>query len=134
MHVQINIIGRFKYVHSIVQQCREEKLAELERDGISLASILFNYGFGFGIGGGPLSGLMSNVEEALSEEERMRRWVDEDLMDVPELSVEAEEKILGLNWWLLFVGWKDVMERVEKEVRAVFKGYANGLSRKQCGP
>ena len=113
MHVQINIIGRFKYVHSIVQQCREEKLAELERDGISLASILFNYGFGFGIGGGPLSGLMGNVEEALSEEERMRRWVGESALSMPPIkaahcTVEKDVCQLGSTAILTMNGSSDL--------------------------
>lgn len=122
------MIGRAKYVHSIVQQYREEKLSELRNDGVSLTSLLFNYGFGLGIGGGPLAELMGmqhgrgEGEEMLDDEDRMRRWLDEDLTDIVELEEVMERKFLGLNWWLLYVGWKDIGERVRKSVEEVFDG------------
>jgi hypothetical protein len=108
----------------MIQQVRGEKLAELEKQGISLSSFLFNYGFGIGIGGGPLAGFMGRhdgPDDALNEEERMKQWIDEDLVDVPVLEADSEEKLLGLTWWVLYVGWKDVSERVMKEVEAVFR-------------
>jgi peroxin-3 len=35
---------------------------------------------------------------------------------------ETEMKFLTLSWWVLYVGWKDVGERVRKSVEEVFEG------------
>ena len=36
---------------------------------------------------------------------------------------EAERKFLTLSWWLLYMGWKDIGERVRRSVEEVFEGW-----------
>jgi Peroxin-3. len=38
------------------------------------------------------------------------------------ITEEVENKYLTMSWWMLHVGWKDVMERVRRGVEEVFDG------------
>ena len=97
-HIQLNTLGRSKYLQSIVQQAHEENMREQWRDSISLASLLWSGG----------------LEDASSEE---------DLQEVECVDEETERKFLTLSWWILHVGWKDVGERVRRGVEEVFEVY-----------
>ncbi|OCB90533.1 hypothetical protein A7U60_g2267 [Sanghuangporus baumii] len=99
--IQLNIIGRSKYLQSIVQLHREEKLRERRAYQASISSLFF--------GGFPES------------EEDLERWLEEDVQDVRIVAPDSEMKFLTLSWWLLYVGWKDVGERVRRSVEEVFE-------------
>ena len=43
-HIQLNTLGRSKYLQSIVQQAHEENMREQWRDSISLTSLLWSGG------------------------------------------------------------------------------------------
>ncbi|KZT08080.1 uncharacterized protein LAESUDRAFT_724066 [Laetiporus sulphureus 93-53] len=96
-HIQLNILGRLKYIQSVVQAEREERRRERVQQDVSM--------------------LLAGVEEALSEE---NEDVDEDEDEI--ISEETERKYLTLSWWILHVGWKDVGERVRRGVEEVFEG------------
>ncbi|EJD01903.1 uncharacterized protein FOMMEDRAFT_147078 [Fomitiporia mediterranea MF3/22] len=98
--MQLNVIGRSKYLQSIVQLHREEKLREYQAYQSSIAALFF--------GGYP-------------GEDDLERWLEEDVQDVGVITSDLERKFLTLSWWLLYVGWKDVGERVRKSVEEVFE-------------
>lgn len=95
-HMQLSILGRSKYIHSIIQAEQEERLREQMMDA-SLFSLLWN-------------GDVSEEAETQSAEV---------------ISEETERKYLTLSWWILHVGWKDVGERVRRGVEEVFEGYCS---------
>ena len=64
----------------------------------------------FGIGGGDTD--EDEFEDGVEVEE------DEDREFV---TPEAERKFLTLSWWLLYMGWKDIGERVRRSVEEVFE-------------
>ena len=99
--VQLNIIGRSKYLQSIIQLHREEKLRERRIFQASVSSLFF--------------GGLPDLDEDL----------DADLQDVSLVSEETELRFLTLSWWLLYVGWKDVGERVRRSVEEVFERYCS---------
>ena len=92
-HIQLNILGRSKYINSIIQAEREERLREQMTDD-SVFSMLWN-------------------DEDLEEGEAQGADI---------ISEETERKYLTLSWWILHVGWKDVGERVRRGVEEVFEG------------
>lgn len=96
-HVQLNILGRSKYLQSIIQLAHEENMREQWKDSLSLVSLLWS----------------GNLEGASLEEE---------LQEIESVDEEAERKFLTLSWWILHVGWKDVGERVRRGVEEVFEG------------
>ncbi|KAK7682742.1 hypothetical protein QCA50_014125 [Cerrena zonata] len=96
-HIQLNALGRSKYLQSIVQLAHEEIMREQWRDSLSLASLLWS----------------GNMENASPEEE---------LQEVELVDEETERMFLTLSWWILHVGWKDVGERVRRGVEEVFEG------------
>ncbi|TCD60706.1 peroxin [Steccherinum ochraceum] len=96
-HIQLSILGRHKYVQSVLQQARDEQMHETVQDSFSITQL---------IGGGP------SLDSC---------WVDDDLQDVEAISEETERKFLTLSWWILHVGWKDVGERVRRGVEEVFE-------------
>ncbi|KAH8102100.1 Peroxin-3 [Cristinia sonorae] len=96
-HIQLSILGRHKYVQSVLQQAREEQMNALVQDSFDLTRL---------IGGGP------SMESCYNEDE---------LQSVDAISEETERKFLTLTWWILNVGWKDVGERVRRGVEEVFE-------------
>lgn len=102
--VQLTLLARAKYVKSVLEQERDERLREQLESELSLSKILFD-------GGQGLASLMSQDFEAISGKEGV---VDE------AISEDVESKYLTLSWWLLHVGWKDVGERVKRGVEEVF--------------
>lgn len=99
--LQLNIVGRFKYLQATAQLLKEEKLRELQ----SLDS--------------PFS---LSFRAPLDTEEELEQWLNEDIQVLDVITEETERKFLTLSWWLLYVGWKDVGERVRKSVEEVFEG------------
>lgn len=100
--MQLNIIGRSKYIQSVMQLHREEKLREYHAFQISTFAMFF---------------------PGLVEPERdFDKWLNCDLQEVDLITEKAERKFLTLSWWLLYVGWKDIGERVRRSVEEVFEG------------
>ncbi len=97
-HIQLNILGRSKYLQSVLQLAQEENERERWQDSLSIASLFWS----------------GNVES----QER-----NPDLQEIPPISEENERKFLTLSWWILHVGWKDVGERVRRAVEEVFEGF-----------
>jgi peroxin-3 len=70
-----------------------------------------------------------NSVQAEEREERRREGEEPNLLFEAELpfediiSEDMETAYLTLSWWILNVGWKDVGERVRREVEEVFDGY-----------
>ncbi|KZT63513.1 hypothetical protein DAEQUDRAFT_770534 [Daedalea quercina L-15889] len=92
-HIQLTILGRSKYIHSVIQAEQEERMREQMMDA-SIFSLLWN---------------VDDAEGTASQ-------------GVDVISEETERKYLTLSWWILHVGWKDVGERVRRGVEEVFEG------------
>ena len=45
---------------------------------------------------------------------------------------EAERKFLTLSWWLLYMGWKDIGERVEGVWKRCLSNTANTKHQRTC--
>ena len=99
-NIQLTILARSKYVHSILQQERDERLRERLEYGASVWG---------GIGN-------------LLDLENLAGVTDGEEDDEEEISEQIEIKYLTLSWWILHVGWKDIAERVRRGVEEVFEG------------
>lgn len=100
--MQLNIIGRSKYIQSVMQLHREEKLREYHAFQVSTFAMFFP---GF-----------------VEPEKDFDQWLNSDLQEIDLITPETERKFLTLSWWLLYVGWKDMGERVRRSVEEVFEG------------
>ena len=98
--MQLNILGRAKYVQSVVQLHRDERARERRVLQASISALFF---------GLPIDE-SEDVNEALEED------------GVGLVTPETEMKFLTLSWWVLYVGWKDIGERVRRSVEEVFEG------------
>lgn len=99
--MQLNILGRAKYVQSVVQLHREERARERRILQATISALFF--------------GLPRDEYEDVNE------GLEEDGVGL--ITPETEMKFLTLSWWVLYVGWKDLGERVRKSVEEVFEGY-----------
>lgn len=97
-HIQLSIIGRSRYIQSILQLEEDERMREDIADRLSIYSLFWGEG-------------------GLEEQDAARRFGEEE-----EIEHETEMKYLTLSWWILHVGWKDVGERVRRAVEEVFEG------------
>ncbi|KAI0634392.1 Peroxin-3 [Trametes polyzona] len=96
-HIQLSVLGRSKYIQSLIQQERDERLREQLEYSTSVYSLFWG-------------------DNSLED-------IDTDLFEESEsVSEETEQKYLTLSWWILHVGWKDVGERVRRGVEEVFEG------------
>ncbi|KAL6298955.1 Peroxin-3 [Sparassis latifolia] len=94
-HIQLNIIGRAKYIQSVMQLEQDERM----REDLESASILSLF---WASGDDGDDAARPGEAEAIAE--------------------DTERKYLTLSWWILHVGWKDVGERVRRAVEEVFEG------------
>ncbi|GBE89878.1 hypothetical protein SCP_1702040 [Sparassis crispa] len=94
-HIQLNIIGRAKYIQSVMQLEQDERM----REDLESASILSLF---WANGDDGDDAARPGEAEAIAE--------------------DTERKYLTLSWWILHVGWKDVGERVRRAVEEVFEG------------
>lgn len=92
--IQLTILGRYKYIQSVLQQERDERMREKLLDQVSISSLFWD---------------PPDADEDVEE-------------DLETVSRETERKFLTLSWWILHVGWKDVGERVKRGVEEVFEG------------
>ena len=97
-HIQLNILGRSKYMQSMIQQERDERVREQLQYSISVYSLFWG-------------------DKSLEDPET------DELEESENVSEETERKFLTLSWWILHVGWKDVGERVRRGVEEVFERY-----------
>jgi peroxin-3 len=108
-NIQLSLLGRYKYIQSVIQLERDEDARSRRQSELSLSSMLFPF---------LVDPTHSRDIEALFgqqtglEEGIWREGVDS----------ETERKYLSLSWWILNVGWKDVGERVRRGVEEVFEG------------
>lgn len=99
-HIQITLLGRNKYLQSIIALAHDERRQGIRDAGRSLLGLLF--------GGDP----------ALD-------FPEDDVMALDPVLEPTERKYLTLTWWLLHVGWRDVGERVRRAVEEVFEGFVH---------
>ncbi|EMD36779.1 hypothetical protein CERSUDRAFT_114689 [Gelatoporia subvermispora B] len=97
-HIQLNLVGRSKYIHSVCQLEQDERMRERIQFNTSVYALLWDD---------------SSPDES---------DLNADLEGEELLSEETERKFLTLSWWILNVGWKDVGERVRRGVEEVFEG------------
>ncbi|OCH90166.1 hypothetical protein OBBRIDRAFT_777356 [Obba rivulosa] len=97
-HIQLNLLGRSKYIHSVIQLEEDERIRERMQYDTSVYALFW----------GDTSLEESDLDINLEEQEYV--------------SEETERKFLTLSWWILHVGWKDVGERVRRGVEEVFDG------------
>ena len=120
IHVQLNLIGRHKYVESVHEMEEQERAREKEQEmqegmfdsmglvGSLMASVAPALSSSLGMG---FSSIHSEDEE-LSRAFDQNRFVDEDI----------EQKYLTLSWWLLHIGWRDLASSVRTVVEDVLQG------------
>ncbi|CAA7263389.1 unnamed protein product [Cyclocybe aegerita] len=120
--LQLTLLARTKYIASVIYQAQEERIREQLQEEFSVTNLLIN-GMGLGETGGAgaaLERLLSGGsvdEEGTEEEDELEAFLKAEVV-----SEEVESKFLTMSWWLLHVGWKDVMERVRRGVEEVFEG------------
>ncbi|KAI9459206.1 Peroxin-3 [Lactarius psammicola] len=105
-NIQLSLLGRYKYIQSVLQMERSED-ARARRQYESFTSAT------------PLPSLVDEDIEAFVDQRA--RW-EEDSIWREGVDAETERKYLTLSWWILNVGWKDVGERVRRGVEEVFEG------------
>ncbi len=104
-HIQLSILGRSKYIQSLIQQERDERIREQLQYSTSVYALFWGD---------------SSLEDPDTDE----------LEESDTVSEETERKFLTLSWWILHVGWKDVGERVRRGVEEVFEGCVH----RSCNP
>jgi peroxin-3 len=92
-HIQLSVLGRSKYIQSVIEQEEEERMRDAMRLDVS-ALLLGMWG---------------------SEDD------DDTVQMVDPIDEETERKYLTLSWWICNIGWKDVGERVRRGVEEVFE-------------
>lgn len=108
-HIQLNLLGRYKYVRSVLEMEREQKLKERQSLQASLANLFWN------------SADIPGSSDSLINEE-----INSTLgLFGSDQTGYTERKYLTLSWWLLNVGWREVGDRVRVAVEAVFDGFVN---------
>ncbi|KAI0827263.1 Peroxin-3 [Trametes gibbosa] len=96
-HIQLSVLGRSKYIQSLIQQERDERMREQLEYSTSVYSLFWGD---------------NSLEDTETDE----------LEESETVSEETAQKYLTLSWWILHVGWKDVGERVRRGVEEVFEG------------
>ncbi|KAH9851022.1 Peroxin-3 [Lenzites betulinus] len=96
-HIQLSVLGRSKYIQSLIQQERDERTREELEYSTSVYSLFWG------------NGSLEDTETDMLEESET-------------VGEETAQKYLTLSWWILHVGWKDVGERVRRGVEEVFEG------------
>ncbi|KAH9164530.1 Peroxin-3 [Lactarius sanguifluus] len=101
-NIQLSLLGRYKYIQSVLQMERSEDSRARRQYESS-----------------PFPSLVDQDIEAFVGQRA--RW-EEDSIWREGVDAETERKYLTLSWWILNVGWKDVGERVRRGVEEVFEG------------
>ncbi|PFH46414.1 hypothetical protein AMATHDRAFT_155140 [Amanita thiersii Skay4041] len=106
--IQLTLLARSKYVNSVLELERDQRLQEQIESQLSFSNLLFGDKKLF-------ERLMSGDVSTLQGGSEMRG------MESDGVTEEVERKFLTLSWWILHVGWKDVGERVRRGVDEVFE-------------
>ncbi|KIL66613.1 hypothetical protein M378DRAFT_74956 [Amanita muscaria Koide BX008] len=109
--IQLNILARFKYINSVLEFEREERLQEQLQSHLDLSftDLLFKDA--------------SKIQDLLSRDmSDLHDDAEKGEIEGDVITEEVERKFLTLSWWILHVGWKDVGERVRRGVEEVFEG------------
>ncbi|KAI0265276.1 Peroxin-3 [Gloeopeniophorella convolvens] len=109
-NIQLSLLGRYKYIQSIMQLEREEEARAQQAYETSLSALLFP---------SLVDRARAHDVEALLGQKAA--WEDDGVWREG-VDAETERKYLTLSWWILNVGWKDVGERVRRGVEEVFEG------------
>ncbi|KAF8273684.1 Peroxin-3 [Lactarius quietus] len=105
-NIQLSLLGRYKYIQSVIQMERSEEARARRKYEFSASATLFPS--------------LDDYDIEAFVDQRARRA--EDSVWREGVDAETERKYLTLSWWILNVGWKDVGERVRKGVEEVFEG------------
>ncbi|KAF8328324.1 Peroxin-3-domain-containing protein [Amanita rubescens] len=105
------VLAWSKYVNSVLDVEREERLQEQLESELSLPNLLLSHSTKM------IQDLLS-VDLSMLEDEAEKGELEGDM-----ITEEVERKFLTLSWWILHVGWKDVGERVRRGVEEVFEGF-----------
>jgi len=108
-NIQLSLLGRYKYIQSVIQLERDEDARSRRQYEFSLSSLLFPSLVD--------SALSRDIEALFGQQTGLEEGIWREGVDA-----ETERKFLMLSWWLLNVGWKDVGERVRRGVEEVFEG------------
>jgi peroxin-3 len=103
-NIQLSLLGRYKYIQSVIQMERSEEARARRKYESSASATLF-----------------SSLDDIEAFVDQRARW-EEDSVWHEGVDAETERKYLTLSWWILNVGWKDVGERVRRGVEEVFEG------------
>ena len=108
-NIQLSLLGRYKYIQSVIQLERDEDARSRRQYDFSLSSLLFPSLVD--------SALSRDIEALFGQQTGLEEGIWREGVDD-----ETERKFLMLSWWILNVGWKDVGERVRRGVEEVFEG------------
>ncbi|KAN0136897.1 peroxisomal assembly protein PEX3 [Lactarius tabidus] len=103
-NIQLSLLGRYKYIQSVIQMERSEEARARCKYESSASATLF-----------------SSLDDIEAFVDQRARW-EEGSVWREGVDAETERKYLTLSWWILNVGWKDVGERVRRGVEEVFEG------------
>ncbi|TFK61618.1 hypothetical protein BDN72DRAFT_903955 [Pluteus cervinus] len=143
--LQLTLLARSKYIHSVLEDEREERFSEDIQAQYSWSNLLLGLfrgsdessimGTGTELGGGlSWEELMAQGSKTDNGDlglplgggkdvPKMRAWEKEWFDKVEaEVKSETQSKYLTMSWWILHVGWKDLKERVRRGVEEVFEG------------
>ncbi|KAH9077877.1 Peroxin-3 [Lactarius deliciosus] len=104
-NIQLSLLGRYKYIQSVLQMERSEDAHARRQYESSAPGTLFP------------SLVDPDIEAFVGRRARLEDSIWREGVDA-----ETERKYLTLSWWILNVGWKDVGERVRRGVEEVFEG------------
>jgi peroxin-3 len=113
--IQLSLLGRYKYIQSVIQLERDEDARSRRQYEHSLSSVVF-----------PSladSAQSRDIEALFDQQTGLEEGIWREGVDA-----ETERKYLMLSWWILNVGWKDVGERVRRGVEEVFEGYVHAFA------
>ncbi|KAI0284632.1 Peroxin-3 [Russula aff. rugulosa BPL654] len=108
-NIQLSLLGRYKYIQSVIQLERDEDARSRRQYELSLSSLLFPSLVD--------SAHSRDIEALFGQQTGLEEGIWREGVDS-----ETERKYLMLSWWILNVGWKDVGERVRRGVEEVFEG------------
>ena len=108
-NIQLSLLGRYKYIQSVIQLEREEDAHLRRQYNLSLSSMLFPALID--------PSRPDDIEALLGQQTGLEEGIWREGVDA-----ETERKFLTLSWWILNVVWKDVGERVRRGVEEVFEG------------
>ncbi|KAI9433011.1 Peroxin-3 [Lactarius indigo] len=101
-NIQLSLLGRYKYIQSVLQMERSEEARTRRQYESSPFPFLVD----------------QDIEAFVGQKARL----EEDSIWRGGVDAETERKYLTLSWWILNVGWKDVGERVRRGAEEVFEG------------